>query len=210
MGSVVVGVIEIGLGLVFCFLGYSAARVVLGLWGAVVGYFAGALLYVAVSRWPGGAWISAVPEWVFSVVLALILAWLSFAFYAMGVLLSMAAVGWGLGQVTAQGLHLPVWLTLALSLVLAAGLVVVGWTMNLPRFLLILITAISGAAGVIDGIQVIMGNRLPWTDEAFWRVQTNTALIWGAGFLALLIAGIIFQSRQASGGTLREAYGKSE
>jgi hypothetical protein len=89
-------------------------------------------------------------------------------------------------------------------------LVVVGWTMNLPRFLLILITAISGAAGVIDGIQVIMGNRLPWTEEAFWRVQTNTALIWGAGFLALMLAGIIFQSRQASGGTLREAYGKSE
>ena len=41
-----VGVIEIGLGLVFCFLDYSAARVVLGLWGAVVGYFAGALLYL--------------------------------------------------------------------------------------------------------------------------------------------------------------------
>ena len=41
MGYVWVGVIEIGLGLVFCFLGYSAARVVLGLWGAVIGYFAG-------------------------------------------------------------------------------------------------------------------------------------------------------------------------
>jgi hypothetical protein len=210
MGSVVVGVIEIGLGLVFCFLGYSAARVVLGLWGAVVGYFAGALLYVALSQWLGGGWISAVPEWVFSVVLALVLAWLSFAFYAMGVLLSMAAVGWGLGQVAAQGLHLPVWLTFALSLVLAAGLVMVGWTMNLPRLLLILITAITGAAGVIDGIQLILGNRMPWTDEGFWRAQTNTAVIWGAGYLALMLAGIFFQSRQASGTTLREAYGKSE
>jgi hypothetical protein len=210
MGSVVVGVIEIGLGLVFCFLGYSAARVVLGLWGAVVGYFAGALLYVALSQWLGGGWISAVPEWLFSVVLALVLAWLSFAFYAMGVLLSMAAVGWGLGQVTAQSLHLPVWLTFALSLVLAAGLVVVGWTMNLPRFLLILITAITGAAGVVDGVQLILGNRMPWTDEGFWRLQTNTAVIWGAGYLALMLAGIFFQSRQAAGGTLREAYGKSE
>jgi len=210
MGSVVVGVIEIGLGLVFCFLGYSAARVVLGLWGAVVGYFAGALLYVELSQWLGGGWISAVPEWVFSVVLALVLAWLSFAFYAMGVLLSMAAVGWGLGQVTAQSLHLPVWLTFALSLVLAAGLVMVGWTLNLPRFLLILITAVTGAAGVIDGIQLILGNRMPWMDEGFWRLQTNTAVIWGVGYLALMLAGIFFQSRQASGGTLREAYGKGE
>jgi hypothetical protein len=210
MGSVAVGVIEIGLGLVFCFLGYSAARVVLGLWGAVVGYFAGTLLYMALSQWLGGGWITAVPEWVFSVVLALVLAWFSFAFYAIGVLLSMAAVGWALGQATAQGLHLPAWLTLALSLVLAAGLVMVGWTMNLPRFLLILITAVSGAAGVIDGIQVILGTRMPWADEGFWRLQTNTAVLWGAGYLALMLAGLFFQTRQASGGTLRDAYGKSE
>jgi uncharacterized protein DUF4203 len=210
MGYVWVGVIEIALGLVFCFLGYSAARVVLGLWGAVIGYVAGALLYVALAQWLGGGWITAVPEWVFSVVLALVMAWLSFAFYAIGVLLSMGAVGWALGQAVAQGMHLPVWMTFALSLVLAAGLVMVGWTMNLPRLLLIVITGAVGAAAVIDGIQLIVGNRMPWLDEGFWRLQTNTAVIWGAGFLVLMLAGIFFQARQASGATLRAAYGKSE
>ena len=210
MGYVWIGVIEIGLGLVFCFLGYSAARVVLGLWGAVIGYLAGALLYVALSQWLGGGWVSAVPEWVFSVVLALVMAWLSFAFYAIGVLLSMGAVGWSLGQMAAHGMHLPAWMTIALALVLAAGLVVVGWTMNLPRFLLILITAVVGAAGVVDGVQLIMGNRMPWVDEGFWRLQTNTAVLWGVGYLVLMLAGIFFQSRQASGGTLRAAYGKSD
>jgi hypothetical protein len=128
----------------------------------------------------------------------------------MGVLLSMAAVGWALGQVMAQALHLPVWLTFAISLVLAGGLVMVGWTMNLPRLLLILITAVTGAAGVVDGIQLILGNRMPWADEGFWRLQTNTAMIWGAGYLVLMLAGLFFQARQASGRTLREAYGKSE
>ncbi len=210
MGYVWIGVIEIGLGLVFCFLGYSAARVVLGLWGAVIGYLAGGLLYVALSQWLGGGWISAVPEWVFSVALALVMAWLSFAFYAIGVLLSMGAAGWALGQAVAQGMHLPAWMTLALSLVIAAGLVVAGWTMNIPRLLLILVTAAVGAAGVIDGIQLLMGTRLPWTDAGFWRLQTNTAVIWGAGYLVLMLAGIFFQARQHSGRTLREAYGKSE
>ncbi|HEY3337325.1 MAG TPA: DUF4203 domain-containing protein [Propionicimonas sp.] len=209
MGSVWIGVIEIGLGLVFCFLGYSASRVVLGLWGAAVGYFAGSLLYVALSQWLGGGWLSAVPEWVFSVVLALVMAWLSFAFYAIGVLLSMGAVGWALGQVTAQGLHLPTWTAFALSLVLAGGLVVVGWTMNIPRLLLILITAAAGAAGVVDGIQLIVGTRMPWMDQNFWRLQTNTAVIWAVGYLVLMLAGIFFQVRQPSSGTLRAAYGKS-
>jgi len=208
MGYVWVGVIEIGLGLVFCFFGYSAARVVLGLWGALIGYVAGSMVYVALSQWLGGGWITAVPEWVFSVVLALVMAWLSFAFYAVGVLLSMGAAGWALGQLAAQSLHLPAWSAFALALVLAAGLVVVGWTMDLPRVLLILVTAAVGAGGVVDGVQLIIGNRMPWMDQGFWRLQTNTAVIWAVGYLVLMLTGIFFQARQASGPTLRAAYGK--
>ena len=207
MGQVWVGVIEIGLGLVFCFLGQSAARVVLGLWGAVFGYLAGAVLYVALYNWLG-ACVAVVPDWVFAVALALLLAWLAFAFYAIGVLLSMGAVGWGLGQALSQSMHLPAWLTLSLSLLLAAGLVMAGWTMNLPRLLLIVITAAVGAGAIIDGIQVLIGGRLPWTEVSFWRLDTNTAALWAGGFLVLVFAGIFVQSRQVSDGTLRDAYVK--
>lgn len=208
MGYVWVGAIEIGLGLVFCFVGQSAARVVLALWGAVIGYFAGSLLYVAVYQWLGGGWIAAVPDWVFSIGTALLLAWLAFAFYAIGVLLAMGALGWVFGQALAQGMHLPAWLAFALSLLLAAGLVMAGWTMNLPRLLLILVTAVVGAGGIIDGVQLIMGNRQPWTDDAYWRLQTNTAAIWAGAYVALVLAGMFVQSRQKAEGTLREAYGK--
>ncbi|MGV8908274.1 MAG: DUF4203 domain-containing protein [Propionicimonas sp.] len=209
MGQIWIGVIEIGFGLVFCFLGHSAARVVLGLWGAVVGYFAGSLVYVALYQWLGGGWIAAVPDWVFSVALALVLAWLSFAFYAVGVLFSLGAAGWSLGQVLAQSMHLPAWLTLALSLLVAAGLVMAGWTLNLPRLLLIVLTAVVGAGGVIDGLQLLMGSRLAWTQESLWRFDTNTAIVWTGGYLVLLVAGIIVQSRQQGEGTLRDAYGKA-
>ena len=181
----------------------------LGLWGAVIGYFAGGLLYIAVDKWLGGGWIAAVPEWVFSVATALVFAWLSFAFYAVGVLLSLGAAGWALGQTLAQGMHLPAWMTVALGLLIAAGLVVAGWTLNLPRLLLILVTAVVGAGGIIDGIQLIIGSRLPWTQESLWRSDTNTAMVWTGGFLALVLAGIIVQSRQHSEGTLRDAYGKA-
>ena len=209
MGPVWIGAIEIGFGLLLCFLGHMAARVMLGLWGAVIGYFAGGLLYVAVYGWLGGGWIATVPDWVFSVVTALVFAWLSFAFYAVGVLLSLGAAGWALGQGLAQGMHLPAWMTVALGLLIAAGLVVAGWTLNLPRLLLILVTAVVGAGGIIDGIQLIIGSRLPWTQESLWRSDTNTAMVWTGGFLALVLAGIIVQSRQQSEGTLRDAYGKA-
>ena len=209
MGQVWMGAIEIGLGLILCFLGHSAARVVLGLWGAVVGYFAGTFAYVALYQWLGGGWIAAVPDWVFSVAMALLLAWLSFAFYAVGVLMSLGAAGWALGQVMAQSMHLPAWLQFALSLLIAAGLVMAGWTLNLPRLLLIILTAVVGAGGIIDGIQLLIGTRLAWTQEALWRFDGNTAMAWTGGYLVLLFAGIIVQSRQQGEGTLRDAYGKA-
>jgi Domain of unknown function (DUF4203) len=209
MGQVWTGVIEIGFGLVLCFLGHSAARVVLGLWGAVIGYFGGSLLYIALYQWLGGGWIAAVPEWVFSVALALVLAWLAFAFYAVGVLMSLGAAGWALGQALAQSMHLPAWLTVVLSLLIAAGLVVAGWTLNLPRLLLILVTAVVGAGGIIDGVQVLMGSRLAWTQDSLWRSDTNTALVWSGGFLFLVVAGIVVQSRQHGEGSLRDSYGRA-
>ncbi len=210
MGQIWVGVAEIALGLVFCFLGHSAARVVLGLWGAVVGFFAGALAYVAVYRWVGGGWMAAVPDWVFTIGMSLLLAWLSFAFYSMGVLLSMGAVGWGLGQVMSQAFHFPAWLALAISLVLAAGLVVAGWTMNLPRLLLIVLTAMVGAGAIIDGAQLLLGGRLPWFDEASWRQETATNAAWAGAYLVLAVAGGAVQSRQHVQGTLRDSYGRED
>jgi hypothetical protein len=209
MGQVWMGAIEIGFGLVLCFYGHSAARVVLALWGALIGYLGGSLLYVALFQWLGGGWIAAVPDWAFSVALALVLAWLSFAFYSVGVLLSLGAAGWALGQGVALGMHLPAWITLSLSLLIAAGFVVAGWTLNLPRLLLIVVTAMLGAGGIIDGIQVIIGTRLAWTQESLWRSDTNTAIVWAGGYLLLLFAGIFVQSRQQGEGTLRDAYGKA-
>ena len=81
-------------------------------------------------------------------------------------------------------------------------------TMNLPRLLLIVITAAVGAGAIIDGIQVLIGGRLPWTEVSFWRLDTNTAALWAGGFLVLVFAGIFVQSRQVSDGTLRDAYVK--
>lgn len=198
--------VEIGLGLVFCFLGNPAARIVLGLWGAVVGFLSGSVLYLAVFQWIGGGPLAAVPIWVFAVGLALLLAWLSFAFYAVAVLLSMGAVGWGLGHLLASALHFPGWLTFAVALILAAGLVVAGWMLNLPKLLLIVLTALVGAGAIVDGIQLLIAQRVAWLDDAGWRLDTGTHLAWAGAFVALAIAGMLVQFRQSSDANLREAY----
>ena len=206
MNQLWVGVTEIGLGLIFCFLGHSAARVVLGLWGAVVGFVAGSVLYVAVYQYIGGGPLGWVPSWVFAIALALLLAWLSFAFYVVGVLLSMGSVGFGLGQLLSSALHFPPWLSFAMALVTAAGLVMIGWTLNLPKLLLVVLTAVVGAGAVVDGAQLLTGSRLDWFDQSLWQVNTVPHVAWTGAFVALALTGILVQLRQNSEDTLRDAY----
>lgn len=206
MDQVWVGLIEIGLGLVFCFIGYSAARVVLGLWGALVGFVGGTLLHGLLVQWIPGGVFNVVPWWVTAVVVALVAAWLSFAFYAVGVLLSMGAVGWGIGQFVSNSLHLPGWIAFSAGIVVAAGLVMVGWTLNLPRLLLIVLTALVGASAVIDGVQQLLSSRLDWFDQGAWQSDPTQHALWGAAFLVVAGLGLYVQFRQSSDESLRDSY----
>ncbi|MGC3995611.1 MAG: DUF4203 domain-containing protein [Propionicimonas sp.] len=206
MDPVWVGVAEIVLGLVFCFLGYPAARVVLALWGALVGFGAGLVLHASLLQSLGDSVLSQVPWWVFALVLALVVAWLAFAFYAVAVLISMGAVGWGLGQVVSSALHTPGWIAFSMGLVVAAGLVMVGWALNLPKVLLIVLTALVGAGTVLDGVQAVLGNRLDWFNQDLWRTDFTAHFAWTIGFVVLAILGMVAQFRQRSDDNLRDAY----
>ncbi len=200
------GLTQVGLGLVFCFVGHSAARVVLALWGALVGFVGGTLLYVALLRWEQAAVLAMVPWWAFAVALGLLAAWLSFAFYAMGVLVSMGAIGWGMGVFVSTNLNMPEWIALAMGLVVAAGLVMVGWTLSLPKAMLVVMTALVGAGAIINGVQVLIGQPLDLLDQAGWRADLLPHAAWTAAFAALAVAGMVLQFRQDSEDNLRDAY----
>lgn len=206
MDPVWVGVAEIVLGLVFCFVGYTAARVVLAVWGALVGFFGGIVLHLALLQWFKGGVFAMVPWWAFAIVAALLMAWLAFAFYAVGVLVSMGAVGWGLGQLLSTTMHLPSWISFAMGLVVAAGLVMVGWTLNLPKLLLVVLTAVVGAGAILDGVQLVIGHRLDWFDQGGWRIDFVTHVAWTIAYVILAVAGIVVQFRQHSEDNLRDAY----
>lgn len=206
LDQVWVGVAEIGLGLVFCFIGHSAARVVLAVWGALVGFFAGSLLYVVLLPRVEGQVFAAVPWWAYAIGMALLLAWLSFAFYTVGVLISMGAVGWALGQSLSTTFNMPSWMTFGMGLVVAAGLVMVGWTLNLPKVLLVVLTAVVGAGAILDGVQSLMGQRLDWFSQMGWKTDPTIHAAWTVAFVVLAGAGMFVQFRQQSEDNLRDAY----
>lgn len=198
MDLVWLGVAEIGLGLVFCFLGHSAARVVLALWGAVLGWALGQAASVALA--------TSLPGWLLPVIGAVLLAWLSYAFYAVGVLALMGSIGWGLGVTFSRAFGWPSWVGTVLAIVIGLGLVILALRLNLPRMLLVVLTALIGAGAIIDGLQLLVGQPLDWLSSSAWQLQLVTYLAWTATFFALAVGGVIVQLRQGSTRTLREAY----
>lgn len=198
MDLVWLGVAEIGLGLVFCFLGHSAARVVLALWGAVLGWALGQAATVAL--------VTSLPGWLLPFIGAVLLAWLSYAFYAVGVLALMGSIGWGLGVTFARAFAWPSWVGTVLAIVIGLGLVILALRLNLPRMLLVVLTALIGAGAIIDGLQLLVGQPLDWLSSSAWQLQLVTYLAWTATFFALAVGGVIVQLRQGSTRTLREAY----
>ncbi len=196
---------EIAIGLAFCFFGYPGARFVLALWGAVLGFILGVAGYAVVVGWLGSN-LGTIAPWIAGAIGAVILAGLAFAFYWVSVLVAMGSLGWGLGQVLAASLNVPTWLAVTIAVVVAAGLVIIGWTLDLPRLLLIVVTAFIGAAGIVTGVQLLLGQLNPWYADLGPSLATGANLVWPVAFVLLGIIGVLVQSRQSSGKTLRAAY----
>lgn len=202
------GLVEIGLGLIFCFVGQTAARMVLGVWGALIGFVTGNELYFKVLSQFEGVW-SLIPWWVVAIALALLLAWLAFAFYTFGVLVCMGATGWGLGSTIAGLMGFGGQTSLLIGLFTALGLVLVGLMLNIPRLIIVAVTATIGAGAIVDGIQGIIGGSLVWTDQLSWQSDLPGHVAWAFAFLVLAGAGCVVQLRQKSDENLRDSYTRS-
>lgn len=198
--------LEIGIGLVFCYVGYTAARIMIGLWGAAVGiglggaievWFAERVAYVSTQQWIQVAIV---------VVVAVAAAWLAFAFYWVGVLVALGSLGWGLGTVLSNSLHLDGATALGVTALVAGLAVIAGWVLELPRLLLILTTALMGAAAIATGVSVLIGSRINWLEPQAWTVEPLVQLAWLVGFLVVTVSGIIAQQHGRSERNLRAAY----
>ena len=134
MPQVVLGILAVVAGAVFCFRGYLALRAVIGVWGAFVGFNVGAAVVAALT---GEPLLAGPLGWVGAVVGALLLGGLAYAFYAGAVLLTMGSVGYALGSAAAGLFALPPWASVVAGLVGAVALVAVAVVTHMPAVLLV-------------------------------------------------------------------------
>jgi len=164
------------------FAGQLVLRLVLPIWGLFAGFAFGAGL---VAGFADERFLGTVLGWVLGVVFALIFAVLAYLFYAVAVVLAMAAFGFaiGAGFVVAIGID---WNWVAILVGVAVG----------AAFGL---ASVAGAVGVVGGLMLLVGslNSSDFTQSAFAEAVED-GWGWYLTLVVLAVLGIVAQARQAA------------
>ena len=142
MNDVVLGLVAILIGTVFCFRGYFAMRIIIPIWGAFAGFVLGAGL-VSVGD---GEFLSTVLSWIVGLAVALVFGLIAYLYYEVAVFIGMTSIGFVLGTTVMAALGVTwSWLVILVGVITAAVLALIAIVGDMPMVLLTLLTALAGA-----------------------------------------------------------------
>jgi hypothetical protein len=207
MEDVIFGLLAIGAGALFCFFGYLAFRLIIPIWGALVGFSLGAGI---VAAWTDEGFLATGLSWAVGIGVALLFAILAYLFYEVAVVIAMGSIGFALGTSLMAALDVSwTWLVVLVGVAVGILLAVAAIVADLPMILLVVLSALGGASAITTGVMVLVGTigTDEFTDEAV-TARANDNWWWYVLYLALAFAGIVFQARAIGRlrGTMRESW----
>ena len=195
MADIVLGLFAIIAGGVMLFAGQFVLRIVLPIWGFFAGFAFGAGLFAGLAD---ERFLGTVLGWVTGLVFALIFAVFAYLYYAVAVVLAMAAFGFAIGSglVVALGIDWN-WVVVLVGVVVGAALGLVAVIGNLPMVALAVFSSLAGAVSVVAGLMLMVGS----IDSADFTRGTFTdavqdGWVWDLLLLVLAVVGIVVQTRQ--------------
>jgi hypothetical protein len=205
--EIVLGLLAVIVGVVFCFRGYLTMRLVIPLWGALAGFLLGAGLVASVT---GDGLLGGLASWAGGVVLGLLFALIAYTYYEVSVVLAMGAIGFALGTslMVALGVSWN-WLIVLTGVAVAVLLAVIALMGELPMVLLTVLTATAGASAVVAGLLLLTGGlETSELGTTALTDQLQEAPGWWVLYAVLALAGIVAQLRALASlrGSLREQW----
>ena len=199
--EILVGIILALIGLAVCFFGLRFWFILLPVFGAVTGFFVGARVMQDIF---GTGFLSTGVSWIVGIVVAIVFALLSWFVWYAGAIILAGAVGASLFSGLLHALFANPWgwvlfiVALIGALVFAVGALV----LNLPVYIVIVNSALGGAALAVAGLLTMLGTittmelangaTVAVVDEA--RFQ-GAGWLWILAWIVLAVAGIFYQLR---------------
>jgi hypothetical protein len=192
--TLVIAILALLVGAAFCFGGFRFFLILLPIWAFLVGFNVGT---DAISALFGDGTFATVTSWVVGFIVALVCAVLSYLFYWVAVVLLGAAVGYAIGA-SAWGLigneHGVIAFVVGLICAFALGAVTL--FLNVPKYLVVLLTALGGAATILAGWLILIG-KIP-SEQIYWYAvgqQIKDSWFYIIVFAVLAVAGLVVQLR---------------
>ncbi len=207
MSDVVVGLLAVGIGGLFCFRGWLMLRIIIPVWGGFVGFMFGAGL---VAAFADESFLGSLLGWIIGGVTALIFGLVAYIYYEVSVVIAMAAIGFSLSTTVLVALGVTWnWVTILVGIAVAALLAFVAIAGDLPMVILTVLSAFAGASTIVAGLMLIFGvvdtgqfssaGTTRDLDDDWW---------WYAIYFATAVAGLVSQFRLLDrvSGSLRQAW----
>lgn len=194
MENVVVGVLAVAAGLLFCVGGFMAMRVIIPIWGFFAGFVLGAGV---VAAFADEGFLASALGWIVGIAVAVLFAGLAYLYYVASVLFAMSAVGFALGSGAMAALGVRwTWVVVLVGVLVGILLALVALVVDLPSILLVVLTALGGAATAVFGVMLLVGT----IDVDDLESATTTELVadewWTyALYVVLAVVGIAAQMR---------------
>jgi hypothetical protein len=187
--NIAFGIALLAAGLAVASYGIKAFLMVLPLVGFIVGFSMGASAVAYV--WNEG-FLATATSWAAGIALGVILALLSYAWWYFGALIAAAGAGALLGTAIAGIFGISSgWLLFLLATATALVVTAAAWAVNLPVYMVIINTAIVGAAMTIAGALMAV-NQLDYHDfrNGFTYAMSDKSWLWAVTWIVLAALGI--------------------
>ena len=195
MSDLAFGIVAIAVSVLFCFLGAVVLRAAITIWGAFVGFSLGAGV---VAGWLGEGFLAGTAGWVVGVIVAVLFAWLAYAYYAVAVLIAVASLGFATGVAVMAALGITWnWLVVAVAMIIAVLIGIAALSLDVPSILLVVLSTLGGASVAVSGVMLIVGvlSLADFTDSAATSYPAAAGWWWTALYLVLVVGGIVVQGR---------------
>ena len=192
--TLVLAILALAIGLAFCFGGWRFFLLLLPIWGFLLGFDLGT---EAMRSLFGDGTFATVTSWVVGFVVAVGFAVLSYFFYYAAIAIMAGTVGYALGA-SAWGLigNEQGVIAFVIGLVVAVALAIAVLGLNVPKYLVIVITGLGGAAAILLAWFLLIG-QVPSDNVTWWQVGVLIKnnffylIVWAV----IAAAGIVAQLR---------------
>jgi hypothetical protein len=192
--GIIVGLLAVVVGAAWAAYGLKFFTILLPLWAFLFGLISGA-------QWGqdvfGQGFFSTVLSWIIGFGFGLFLAVISFFWYYAAVTILGGALGYalGVGLMDWLGIDAQI-LGILVGLIVGAVFAFGTFVLGVPAFLVIYLSAISGAAAVVNGVLVLFGViKLSDLESGFFNGLLTNGIVGIGAWIALSVVAIVYQLR---------------